>query len=433
MFKLRFTPNAGKGYSGLALEISRKGFNRAFIAVKNLTSPDYTRWDCKQQCFTGLGDDVAHNNHVLKSLLDAVQFVLDAGTFTAPKDVTAAYKAGLSIECKKNVKLLELVGRIVTDMQNKTVGRSANYQLYQNLLRKLSAVNAPKYKGQRLADCDVTNLTDAHFAAFGAWVLNVLEGKGYKNLMITFAAALNTYGRKYYGLNIPILSHKWRDLIPKKKRTGLTAAEMETANASAIPALSLRDIKRFAAFDLSKIAPKQQRNAFLMELYRDFALLMYHTTARPADVLQWDYIHNYNLITGCISYIPHKLRNRGGKIVTIALNNEAKAIIEKYKGMSKGGYLLPLPINETTWGDDIDGETFTRWEIKRNNTLQHINSNLQKIAAALGITTPVTLYTFRRSAITHACNCKGANVYEIARNAGTSVAMIEKHYFNAVI
>lgn len=101
--------------------------------------------------------------------------------------------------------------------------------------------------------------------------------------------------------------------------------------------------------------------------------------------------------------------------------------------MSKGGYLLPLPINETAWGDDIDGEIFSRWEVKRNNTLEHTNSNLQKIATALGITTRVTLYTFRHSAITHACKRKGANVFEIARNAGTSVAMIQKHYFNSVV
>ena len=433
MFKLRLTPHAGKGFKGLTLEISRKGFNRAYITVQGLIAPDFSRWDSKQQCFTGLGDDVAHNNNVLKSLLDAMQFLLDAGTFTAPKDLTAAYKTGLKIECKKSVTLLELVDRVAADEKNKTAGRSANYQLYQNLSRKLSATDAPKYKGEKLADCDVTKLTNAHFAAFGSWVLDELEGQGYKNLMISFSAVLNKYGRKRYGLDIPALSHDWRAFMPKKKYTGLTAAEKETATAAAIPALSVKDIKRFAAFDLSKIAPKQQRNAFLLEVYRDFALLMYHTTARPADVLQWDYVHNYNPETGRVSYVPHKLRNRGGKCVTIDLNDEAKKIIEKYNGMSKGGYLLPLPINETAWGDDIDGEIFSRWEVKRNNTLEHTNSNLQKIATALGITTRVTLYTFRHSAITHACKRKGANVFEIARNAGTSVAMIQKHYFNSVV
>lgn len=433
MFKLRLTPHAGKGFKGLTLEISRKGFNRAYITVQGLKSPDFSRWDSKQQCFTGLGDDVAHNNNVLKSLLDAMQFLLDAGTFTAPKDLTAAYKTGLQIECKNSVTLLELVDRVAADEKNKTAGRSANYQLYQNLSRKLSDTNAPTYKGEKLADCDVTKLTNAHFAAFGSWVLDEFEGSGYKNLMISFSAVLNKYGRKRYGLEIPVLSHDWRAFMPKKKYTGLTAAEKETATAAAIPALSVKEIKRFAAFDLSKIAPKQQRNAFLLEVYRDFAMLMYHTTARPADVMQWHHVHNYNPETGRVSYVPHKLRNRGGKMVTIALNDEAKKIVEKYKGMSKGGYLLPLPINETAWGDDIDGEIFTRWETKRSNTLQHTNSNLQKIATALGITTPVTLYTFRHSAITHACKREGANVFEIARNAGTSVAMIEKHYFNSVV
>ncbi len=52
--------------------------------------------------------------------------------------------------------------------------------------------------------------------------------------MITFAAVLNKYGCKRYGLDIPALSHDWRALIPKKKRTGLTASEKETATVAPI-------------------------------------------------------------------------------------------------------------------------------------------------------------------------------------------------------
>ncbi|MCM1020866.1 MAG: hypothetical protein NC343_01665 [Muribaculum sp.] len=70
MFKLRFTLNGGKGFSGnLALEISANG-KRAYILVKGLHNPNYNSWDKKKQCFVGIDEDTAHNNNVLNSLLN---------------------------------------------------------------------------------------------------------------------------------------------------------------------------------------------------------------------------------------------------------------------------------------------------------------------------------------------------------------------------
>jgi integrase len=434
MFKLRFTLNGGKGFSGnLALEISANG-KRAYILVKGLRNPNYKSWDKKNQCFIGLDDETRYNNNMINSLLNTFKNnILAIGVFDTPTDVVKAYKVGLTLECKREVSFAELLKQIVIDERNKKTTRSANYQLYNNLLNKLTSTNAPTYKGEKIANCIVEQIDNAVFSAFGCWVLKECNGKGYKNLMVTFQAAVNRASERYHH-NVNKLDYAWRKLQPKKTVTGLTALQQIAATASQIPTLSAKEIERFAAFDLSTIAPKQQRNAFLLELYRDFALLMYYTMARPVDVIKWDYTHNYNPSTQQIVYVPHKLRNRGGKRVIINLNDKAIAIIEKYKNMSKGGYLLPLPINETAWGDDIDGSTFDSWEIKRNATLLHTNANLKKIAKALKLSVEdLTLYTFRHSAITHAVNAKGANIFLIARNAGTSVKMIEKHYYNDVI
>lgn len=157
---------------------------------------------------------------------------------------------------------------------------------------------------------------------------------------------------------------------------------------------------------------------------------MYYTASRPADVIQWDWIHNYCEATGQITYIPHKLRHRGGKRVTINLCPQAIAIIEKYRGHSKGGYLLPLPMNETDWGE-LDGETYKIWESRRSRTLQSINLWLRRIAEKLKLDVEkLTLYVFRHSAITHCINRYNMNVMKVAAMAGTSVAIINKRYYN---
>lgn len=194
--------------------------------------------------------------------------------------------------------------------------------------------------------------------------------------------------------------------------------------------MATEELNRFLHFDLSTIFPRQKHRQRLVEIYYDTALLMYYTASRPADVIQWDWIHNYCEATGQITYIPHKLRHRGGKRVTINLCPQAIAIIEKYRGHSKGGYLLPLPMNETDWGE-LDGETYKIWESRRSRTLQSINLWLRRIAEKLKLDVEkLTLYVFRHSAITHCINRYNMNVMKVAAMAGTSVAIINKRYYN---
>lgn len=434
MFKLRFTLNGGKGLSGnLALEISANG-KRAYDHVKGLRNPDYDRWDKKNQCFIGIDEDTTYNNNVLNNVLKKINNeILAVGDFDTPLEVVKAYRTGVTAQFKREVTFTELLRQIVADERNKKSTRSTNYQLYHNLCNKLTSAKGPRHNGKRIADLRVEEVDNAVFAAFGDWVLKERGGKGYKNLMTTFKAAINRASERYHH-DVHKLDYPWRKLQPKKVTTGLTAAQQLAATASLVPTLSTEEIERFESFDLSAIAPRQRRNRFLLELYRDFAMLMYHTMSRPVDVMKWDYVHNYSAATRQIVYVPHKLRNRGGKRVIVNLNDKAVSIIEKYRGKSKGGYLLPLPLNDRAWGDDIDGPTFDEWETKRNATLLHTNANLKKIAKALSLgVQSLTLYTFRHSAITHAVNAPGSNVFHIARNAGTSVKMIEKHYYNDVI
>lgn len=115
--------------------------------------------------------------------------------------------------------------------------------------------------------------------------------------------------------------------------------------------------------------------------------------------------------------------------VNIKLPQQAVEIINRYKGQSKGGYLLPLPMNDTEWDKITD---FATWNTRVKNTEQRINQYLKKWAAALSLEVQnLKMYDFRHSAITHAINA-GRDVFEVARLAGTSVDVIGKHYYNDV-
>lgn len=431
----KFTTNWSKAKGCLTLQCAVKGTTtRHYMIVKGLKNPDYKNWDEKRQCFVGISDGVTYNNQsVVKPLLDALTLLQKNLDCTNGKELFAAYEAAKHVQAKMVVTFGELVRRIVSDEKSKQHGKSTNYQLYQNLLAKLTTTDAATINGKNIANIPVNEISDTHAATFAKWILTTLNGKNYRNLMTYFVAALNRASG--YGLTVNHITYDWRKEKPtSKKAHTMTAAQRLNATANAVATITTDEVAAVAAFDLNTIAPAQQRRKFLVELYRDTVLLMYHTKARPADVIQWHTVTNYDEANHRIVYTPHKLRNRvkdGTPETVVNLNAAALAIINKYKGMSKGGYLLPLPINETNWGL-LDGDVFAKWETRRKNTVQHINGWLGRIKNALNLNTPeLTMYTFRHSAITHALN-NGENVFTVAMTAGTSVAMIEKHYYNRV-
>ena len=86
--------------------------------------------------------------------------------------------------------------------------------------------------------------------------------------------------------------------------------------------------------------------------------------------------------------------------------------------------------NDTDWGE-LDGESYKIWESRRSRTLQSINIWLRRIAKALDLDIKkLTMYVFRHSSITHCINRYNMNVMKVAAMAGTSVAIINKHYYN---
>ncbi len=438
-FKIKLITNGPRNFKGkLTVLCSQPGTTtRHYMIVPGIESQNLSNWNDDLQCFTGTDKTTLHDNGIIDDVMTRLNELLDTYSFSSGKELFDCFR-GVPGAAKKIPTLGEFLREVVAEEKSKEIGASSNYQLYNTLLNKLKGVNLKtqetfipsSYNGKKLYDTPVSDITDYHFRAFGEWIKTDLGGSGYRNLMTTFAATMERASERYP--DIHRLVYKWRkDSVKKAERAErLTAQQLLTESKNEIPTLTVDELNRFLNFDLTTIWPPQKYRQRLVEIYYDTVLLMYYTASRPADVIQWDWVHNYCEETGQITYIPHKLRNRRGKRVTINLCPQAVAIIDKYRGQSKGGYLLPLPMNEIDWGE-LDGESYKTWEKKRNHTLQSINLWLNRIACALNFDIKkLTMYVFRHSSITHCINRYNMNVMKVAAMAGTSVEIINKHYYN---
>lgn len=440
---LRLTTRGQNLKGQLAVECKVKGTStRHYMVVQNLKSPAYSPdcWNEKQGLFIA-GENAAYNNQVTKSLLDALNTMLSAGNYQRGKQLFEAYEyAQTHIVASASMSLADYVELLLNQEKERA---TSNYELYNTLLNKLNGDNRKvrnrhtkfepaSYNGKLLADTPLNEIDNQHFEAFGRWICKSAGGRGYKNLMTTFRAVISR--AKKSRLTQISLDYDWRKYAPIVKREKLTAKQRIEAKGRAIAMLSTDEFERFVAYDVKSNAPKQRYFQHLAQLCKDTVLLMYYTLSRPTDVISFNWLENYDEANQRIVYTPRKLANRptadgSERLTIVSIPQQAVEIINRYKGQSKGGYLLPLPMNDTEWDKITD---FATWNTRVKNTEQRINQYLKKWAADLSLEVQnLKMYDFRHSAITHAINA-GGNVFDIAKAAGTSVDVIGKHYYNEI-
>lgn len=444
---LRLTTNGGKFKGRLVVECAtrenEKTLKRHYKIVQGLQSPLYTPecWNEKEGLFIS-GPNAVQNNHVVKLLLDELQEFIDTGAYMDGRQLYDAYDYSKTHpEAAPSATFGEFLESVMTKL--KTEGRSSNIEQYTTLYHALTGVNKkivnrPKhftpamYNGIRIFDIPLRAISNRHFIAFGEWIKETKNGAGYRNLMTTFKAVISRAHQQELTNNV--LTYKFKAYMPIKTLSGKTAKEKIRAKGQSVTILTEDEFAAFEQFDILRIAPPQQRFRELLQIYKDLVLLLYYTRSRPADVISLHHGKEYDEESHTIVYTPRKLASRINSkgrpcCVTLRLPGPAIDIINRYKGRSRGGYLLPLPMNEREW--DIPTE-FPTWYVRVKNVEQRINQYLKKIAVALNLEVKdLSLYDFRHSAITHAIRA-GENVFMEAQQAGTSVNNIEKYYYNAV-
>jgi len=99
-----------------------------------------------------------------------------------------------------------------------------------------------------------------------------------------------------------------------------------------------------------------------------------------------------------------------------------RLIIDKYKGQSKDGYIFPVM-------DDGKEKSYTAKDCTFKKFRGFLNKWLKLVGNEMGLSFDLYAHVFRHTAITVAIN-NGLPVSYIANAAGTSVEMIQQHYYN---
>lgn len=427
----KFTPSVegakkdtSKCIFGLCVYFKGQSTKRIWYLVDGIKQFDKKHWSKKEQCFLGGTQNDVDNNKLLEKLKKQCKELLDTGNITTPQQLIDAIKEDKTAK-DTTEKLGDFIKLLINEQRQLP---TKNYQLYLSLLHNLDGEDhksakgkvrkfeKPMYSGVTLVDTPLEKITDEHLMEFANWVKRVKNGKNYKNLNATLLHVVNEAKKRKKNFNV--IEYRFREDAPIRVKT----------TTEPLKALTVEQFKKVLAFSGQVINPKGHRNRQMQPLYLDFALLQYYTMARPADVLLWrsDMIRTLPNGTKILEYIPYKKRTHDKpQQVQLPLNSNALAIIERYKCQSKGGYLLPFPMNETRW-DITTKDGNDKWRIASNTILGNINAHLKKIGTLVGVE-GLTLYYFRRSVFSHVANT-GINLALLAKHGGTSVKMLEKHY-----
>lgn len=434
--ELRYTltpsaPSRPKGV--LCVVVGYKGTpqGRKSYVIDGLTSPDFRYWDKKHQCFTSGTDTAKANNPILDTLRPLCDELVNNSAITSPDEFITALKSG--VIPSDVLTLGAFLSSLIDEMRNGTNNKrpSKNYQCYINLLHKLEREKTAQYNGKvlDLINVPIAEIDNKCFIQFSNFILSLSDDEGrtnYLNIMKLFKQVhTKAYDRE---LTNTVLRYKYTDNAP------LLSDEI----AEKLPSLTLEQYAQFVALDVTTLPKSGTLSYDLMQMYKDFCIFLYETKLRPVDVTR---AHFDNVVTvngtKFYRYIPEKKKNNKetnkAKTVYAPLSDMALAIIDKYKGQSKQGYIFPFSLNEYNW-DMMSAKDWNKWNNRKARLQEMINSWLRnKVAKALNWDIVPHLYTFRHSTLTHACMADNANWGIIALNGGTSIDMLQRHYVSNTV
>lgn len=434
---------------------------RHYRAIDELRNPDFKTWDKVAQRFSSRRPIDRTNNQILTEILRHYEDLLKEYDFASGKELFSFQSKVIENEPKTEKKkptpegyasplmsravkrthpskpeknLREWLDEIIEEIKNPSrLKPSASYQGYLTLRRKLETEG-------KLINQPLSAFGDDSFVQLIKWLgkQKGKNGKGvnYIGTMKMFAATLSRARKARlitYRPDFPYMDYAPVYKVTDKAKDFLT-------NGGAIRSLTDEQYEQFVSMDLSEI--KLARGAkmeYYKELYRDFCMLLYEMKSRPIDILRlhWENIA-YDEATGrfTCTYIPAKKKNYGASskhtskaLVIQYLSPKAVEIVLKYQGKSKGGYVFPFALNQTHWNFN-DPQQFHYHYYKGNHICGQINRFLHKVGQHLKVPFQLTLYAFRRTAITQAIIENKMPIAMIAKVAGTSVEMIEAHYAN---
>lgn len=419
-----YNPNFAKGDTGS--KTVRKAL-KFFWGTNYRLQTDVTFWNAETSRFLTVYkkvsvDTAPEDNKQLDELARQFKTVLEAVPCYTPEDFFNAYKASLNVEAASVQTVLgyAIYYRDLWKSGKMREKGSRNYTNYDKLIHKLQGtikgVKMPWANGViKFANMPIANVDDEVFKEFCKFVRDNFPNDYWNNVK-RFRAIVYHYQQKENDNPSFKFGFRLSAYVPecqkKKDKTGKRT-------------LTQKEFNELKAFDVDLIHPKMKHED--KQLCIDMLLLQYYLASRPVDILQMR-IEDIKLDsdTGLYAwfYCPEKKKNydTDSRNTPVWLAKEPLAIIQKYKGTRKSGYLLPFSCNVNVKTD------INKRLLDLSKAREKVNRFFKSVCANLGWSDiNVTTYTMRRTIITNMAIIN-PNKEEVSAIAKTSVHNIQEVY-----
>lgn len=404
MVKLKIIIRSGV----LVLRISENK-DRFYKSVEYLLkgSPDFKHWKADKEQFSGYSPFYQENNQALADFKQIYWKLVKEHPELTARQISDFYKHEKRHTGSAPVELAEwtvdqyanCVGRYLEVVTLREKAKSGcNYEGYYKLLQKCRR-ELPGFDTMPFSTLDYNKMVQiAHTFA---------KGKAYVHHSKRFRAMLGKASKdKDVLFNLSqIGDFRFCDYNPGRY-------EIEGGEPDV---LSAEELKAFLNMSVEDITP-QYKDRKMVEIYYDFCVFMFHSFFAPCDIIKakWSNITKRGTIA--------VKRKKTHRLVEVPVTPVMRQIINKYKGQSKDGYIFPIM-------DDEKEKTYKTKDYTFKKFREFLNKWLKVVGRELQLSFNLYAYVFRHTAITVAID-NGLPILYIANAAGTSVEMIQLHYYN---
>lgn len=368
--------------------------------------PNLKHFDKDKQRFSSYALFYCENNKILEDYKKIyAKIILEHPELTA-KQVSHYYK----IEDKTATAISQVNQYQISDYSNSVekylevvimreeVKQGCNFEIYQKLLTRCRKT-IPGFSSLTFSMIDFNRMVGIAYI--------FARDKAYKHTTKAFRALL---GRASKDRDVNFSLAQIGDFCFNDYNPNRYATEIKHPDV-----LTEEQVRKFMNMDIRGITPTYLDRR-MVQLYYDFCVFMLHSFFAPCDVIKAklsDITRNGTIITQ---------RKKTHRYAEVPITPVMQLIIDKYRGMSKDGYIFPI------MDDKKESEHKTKDYIYKRFR-GRLDLWLKRIGEILGTDFNMYSYVFRHTAITIAVN-SNLPVSYVANVAGTSVEVIQKHYYN---
>lgn len=399
MVKLKFILRNGL----LVLRIS-EGKERYYKSVKNILigQPNVQRhWKADKERFSSYAVSFKENNKALEEFKQVYQNLCKEHPEFNARQVAMFYSNSIIAKRERassgQSTFVEQYIEIIIEREKKKQG--CNFEVYKKLLAKCRKV-IPDFNYLTFSDIDY----DYCVKLAGIFA----KSGGFVGISKSFRAVLGRASReKDVDFSLAkIGDFNFNDYNPNKYDNGLRSPDVLTPE-------QMRDFMDISVVNLTP----GWKDRVQVELFHDFCIFMFQSFFAPCDVIK---LKASNITR---SHTISARRKKTHKMVEIPITPKMEEIILKYSGKSDDGYIFPI------MDDEIEASHATTKDYLFKKFRQKLNVWLKDVGDELGCKFNLYAYVFRHTAITVAID-HGLPVSYVAYAAGTSVEIIQKHYYN---